>query len=58
MLNHVRTDGNNSYQVVIRTSGNLPQNNLKSNGIKPRRASMSTSACGFDEQENGTHQVV
>jgi multidrug efflux pump subunit AcrB len=58
ILNHVRTDGNNSYEAIIRTSENSSQNNSKLNGTKPHRASMSTSACGFNEQENGTQQLV
>lgn len=59
-LNHVRTDGdnpNNSYEPIIRNS-EVSQQNLRLNGIKPRRASMATSACGFDDQEHGTNQSV
>jgi hypothetical protein len=59
-LNHVRADGNNpnnSYEPIIRNS-EISQENLKLNGIKPRRASMSTSTCGFDDQGKGTKHLV
>jgi len=58
ILNHVHTDGNNSYDAIIRTSENSSQNNSKLNGTKPHRVSMSTSPCGFNEQEKGTQQLV
>ena len=59
-LNHVRTDGdnpNNSYEPIIRNS-EVSQQNLRLNGMKPGRASMATSALGFDDQEHGTNQSV
>ncbi len=58
ILNHVRTDGNNSYEAIIRTSENSSQNNSKLNGTKPHHASISTSPRGFTEQEKGTQELV
>lgn len=53
-LNDVRINGNtpnNSYESIIRNSENLSEKNLKLNGIKPHRASISTSTYGFDEHD-------
>jgi hypothetical protein len=60
-LNHVRTDGinpDNSYEPIIRTSEASLEKNIKLNGIKPRRVSMSTSTDGFDYQGKGIQQVI
>lgn len=60
-LNNVRINGknsNNSYDSIIRNSENLSEKNLKLNGIKPRRASIATSAYGFDEQDKRAEQLV
>jgi hypothetical protein len=60
-LNHVRIDGNNpnnSYEPIIRNSENLSEKNLQLNGIKPNRASMSTSTYGFNEKDKRTQQLV
>jgi hypothetical protein len=58
LLNHVGIDGNNtdtSYEQIIRNSEASTEKNMKLNGIKPHRASMSTSTNGFDES---TRQLV
>ncbi|CAF4082907.1 unnamed protein product [Rotaria sp. Silwood2] len=50
-------NGNNSYETIIRNSEVSSQTTLPLNGLKPRRASMSTSTCGVDDQDNGMLQL-
>ncbi|CAF5122362.1 unnamed protein product, partial [Rotaria sp. Silwood1] len=48
---------NNPYETIIRNSQASSQTTLPLNGLKPRRASMSTSTCGVDDQDNGMLQL-